>query len=200
MRGSYLAKCVQETRQFVDGFRKIWRETGCTIMADGWTDRKRRTLINFLVYCPKGNVFLKSVDATDSSKTGDFLFRLFKDVVNHVGPENVVHFVTNNASNMVAAAGRKLEDEFPSIYWSACAAHCTKQPHFPVLFCHDNTTRTDGAAGFFFELNRAADEKVHSLSTRDESSAAVSRISFRWILGLCLVPQIFREIYCPIMT
>jgi hypothetical protein len=52
--GSLLAKCVKETRNFVDGFRNTWRETGCTIMADGWTDRKRRTLINFLVYCPKG--------------------------------------------------------------------------------------------------------------------------------------------------
>ena len=68
MRGPYLAKCVEETRKFVDGFRTHWRETGCTIMADGWTDRKRRTLINFLVYCPKGTVFLKSVDATDSPK------------------------------------------------------------------------------------------------------------------------------------
>jgi hypothetical protein len=75
-----------------------------------------------LVYCPKGIVFLKSVDATDTSKTADFLFRLFRDVVNFVGPEHVVHFVTDNSSNMVAA-GRKLEDEFPSIYWSPCAAH-----------------------------------------------------------------------------
>jgi hypothetical protein len=48
---------------------------------------------------------------------------MFKDVVNHVGPQNVVHFVTDNASNMVAA-GRRLEDKFPSIYWSPCAAHC----------------------------------------------------------------------------
>jgi len=123
LRGPLLAKCVAETRNFVDGFRRTWRETGCTIMADGWTDRKRRTLINFLVYCPKGTVFLKSVDATDSSKTADFLFRLFKDVVNFVGPEHVVHFVTDNASNMVAA-GRRLEDKFPSISWSSCAAHC----------------------------------------------------------------------------
>jgi len=115
LRGPLLAKCVAETRNFVDGFHRTWRETGCTIMADGWTDRKRRTLINFLVYCPKGTVFLKSVDATDSSKNVDFLFRLFKDVVNFVGLEHVVHFVTDNASNMVVA-GRRLEDEFSSIY------------------------------------------------------------------------------------
>lgn len=51
------------------------------------------------------------------------LFKLFKDVVNFVGPEHVVHFVNDNASNMVVV-GRKLEDEFPSIYWSPCTAHC----------------------------------------------------------------------------
>ncbi|XP_004980807.1 uncharacterized protein LOC101770125 [Setaria italica] len=123
LRGPLLAKCVEETRNLVDGFRKTWRQTGCTIMVDGWTDRKRRTLINFLVHCPKGTIFLKSVDATESSKTAEFLFRLFRDVVNFVGAEHVVHFVTDNASNMVAA-GRRLEDEFPSIYWSPCAAHC----------------------------------------------------------------------------
>ena len=44
-------------------------------------------------------------------------------MVHFVGPENMVHFVTDNASNMVAA-GRRIEDEFPSIYWFPCAAHC----------------------------------------------------------------------------
>uniref|UniRef100_A0A8R7P7R5 DUF659 domain-containing protein n=1 Tax=Triticum urartu TaxID=4572 RepID=A0A8R7P7R5_TRIUA len=65
-------------------------------------------------------IFLKSVDAIASSKTGDFLSKLFSDVVRFVGVENVVHFVTDNASNMVLA-GKKLEAEFPSLYWSPCA-------------------------------------------------------------------------------
>jgi hypothetical protein len=63
------------------------------------------------VYYPKVIIFLKSVDATANSKTGDFLFKLFRDVVRFVGVENVVHFVTDNASNMVVA-GKKLEAEF----------------------------------------------------------------------------------------
>ena len=123
MRGPLLAKNVEATKKFAEGYRKAWKDSGCTIMSDGWTDRKKRTLINFLVYCPKGTIFLKSVDATASSKTGNFLFKLFCDVVRFVGVENVVHFVTDNASNMVLA-GKKLEAEFPSIYWSPCAAHC----------------------------------------------------------------------------
>nr|XP_025621504.1 uncharacterized protein LOC112712803 [Arachis hypogaea] len=123
VRGYLLSKLVEDVKKMIEGYRVIWKQTGCTIMADGWTDRCRRTLINFLVYCPKGNVFLKSVDASHISKTAEALFKLLRDVVLFVGPENVVYVVTDNAANYVAA-GRLLESEFPRLYWSPCAAHC----------------------------------------------------------------------------
>ncbi|XP_025637044.1 uncharacterized protein [Arachis hypogaea] len=123
VRGYLLSKLVEDVRKMIDGYREIWKQTGCTIMADGWTNRCRRTLINFLVYYPKGTIFLKSVDASNVSKTVETLFKLFRDVVLFVGPENVVHIVTDNAANYVVA-GRLLEDEFPKLYWSPCAAHC----------------------------------------------------------------------------
>ncbi|XP_020972805.1 uncharacterized protein LOC110269357 [Arachis ipaensis] len=109
VRRYLLSKLVDDVRKMIDGYREIWKQTGCTIMADGWTDRCRRTLINFLVYCPKGTVFLKSVDASNISKTAENLFKLFRDVVLFVGPENVVYVVTDNAANYVAAR-RKLEE------------------------------------------------------------------------------------------
>ncbi|XP_061369965.1 uncharacterized protein LOC133312734 [Gastrolobium bilobum] len=123
LRGALLDSWVDEVHNLVESYRNVWQHTGCTIMADGWTDRCRRTLINFLVYCPKGTIFLKSVDASHASKTADLLFQLFEEVVLFVGPENVVQFVTDNAANYVAA-GRLLEAEFPKIFWSPCAAHC----------------------------------------------------------------------------
>jgi hypothetical protein len=92
-------------------------------MADGWTDQKRRTLINFLVYYPKGTIFLKTVDASEASKTAMLFYKLFRDVVLFVGPKNIVHMVTDNAANYVAAS-KLLVEEFPSIFWSPCAAHC----------------------------------------------------------------------------
>ncbi|XP_071921395.1 uncharacterized protein [Coffea arabica] len=123
LRGYLLTKNVEQVKNFVNSFRTTWKETGCTIMADGWTDQQRRTLINFLAYCPRGTVFLKSVDALDASKTAEMLYKLFREVVLFVGVQNVVHFVTDNAANYVAA-GRLLEREFPTLYWSPCAAHC----------------------------------------------------------------------------
>jgi hypothetical protein len=57
IHGYYLAKAVDEVKIYVETYREIWKKTGCTLMADGWTNQKRRTLINFLVYCPKGTIF-----------------------------------------------------------------------------------------------------------------------------------------------
>ena len=106
----------------IEQYRSIWKDTGCTLMADGWTDRCRRTLINFLVYFPKGIILIKSVDASGASKTADTLFKLFKEVVLYVGPKNVVQIVTDNVANYVDA-GKLLEMEFPKLYWSPCATY-----------------------------------------------------------------------------
>jgi hypothetical protein len=63
------------------------------------------------------------VDVSDVSKTATLLYQLFKEVVLYVGVENIVHMVTDNAANYVAA-GKLLMEEFPSIFWSPCAAYC----------------------------------------------------------------------------
>jgi len=93
------------------------------IDGNGWTNQKRRTLINFLVYCPKGTVFFKTVDASEASKTAMLLYKLFREVVLFFGLENIMHMVTDNATNYVAAS-KLLVEEFPSIIWSPCVAHC----------------------------------------------------------------------------
>jgi hypothetical protein len=66
---------------------------------------------------------LKTVDVSNVSKTARLLYQLFREVVLYVGVENIVHMVTDNAANYVAA-GKLLMEEFPSIFWSPCAAHC----------------------------------------------------------------------------
>ncbi|KAG8373870.1 hypothetical protein BUALT_Bualt11G0070300 [Buddleja alternifolia] len=51
------------------------------------------------------------------------LFKLFQEVIEWVGASNVVHMVTDNATNYVAA-GKKVEQHYASISWSPCATHC----------------------------------------------------------------------------
>ncbi|RVW45968.1 hypothetical protein CK203_068587 [Vitis vinifera] len=79
----------KEVQLLVDSYRAIWAKVGCTIMSDGWTDNRERTLINFLVYCPEGISFVKSVDASDIVKDATNLFQLF-DEENFCNKPNVI--------------------------------------------------------------------------------------------------------------
>ncbi|KAL6513274.1 hypothetical protein OROGR_020760 [Orobanche gracilis] len=96
---------------------------GCSLMADGWRDRKGRSLINFLINTPRGSMFVESVDASSYSHTGQKMFELLDRFIQRVGPDDVVQVVTGSASNNVLA-GKLLEDKYPHLYWTPCAAHC----------------------------------------------------------------------------
>lgn len=79
--------------------KKEWKRNGCSIMSDGWTDRKQRTLINVLGNCPKGSFFIESIDATSYPKTGEKIYEILCEYVEMVGPSNVVQIVTDSALN-----------------------------------------------------------------------------------------------------
>ncbi|XP_010436496.1 PREDICTED: uncharacterized protein LOC104720259 [Camelina sativa] len=123
LRVGLLRDAKVQVSLIIDKFRSTWSSTGCTLMADGWKDTRQRPLINFLVYCPKGITFLKSVDASDIYASAENLCNLFAELVGMIGSDNVVHFVTDSAPNY-KAAGKLLVEKFPTIAWSPCAAHC----------------------------------------------------------------------------
>lgn len=70
--------------------KESWKRTGCTILSDGWTDRKGRTLINFPMYSKQGTIFMKSIDASAQSKDHILLCDLLDQFVQEVGVENIV--------------------------------------------------------------------------------------------------------------
>ena len=96
---------------------------GWVITSDAWTDRKRRSICNFLVNSPKGTVFLSSIDTSDISKTANKVIEMLYDIVEKVGEENVVQVITDNAANY-KAAGQRLMEKRKRLYWTPCAAHC----------------------------------------------------------------------------
>jgi len=123
IRVKYLKQQVEKTSSVLEEHKLYWKKNGCTIMTDGWTDRRRRTILNFLVNSPKGTVFLKSIDASDICKTTDKIFRMMDDVVEEVGEENVIQVVIDNAANY-KATGELLMQKRKKLYWTPCAAHC----------------------------------------------------------------------------
>ena len=92
-------------------------------MSDGWSDRKNRSICNFLVNSPRGTIFLTSIDTSEISKTKEKVFEMLDDFVEKIGEEHVVQVVTDNAANY-KAAGAMLMAKRKKLFWTPCAAHC----------------------------------------------------------------------------
>ncbi|RVW25080.1 hypothetical protein CK203_115992 [Vitis vinifera] len=123
VRVTNLKKELALTKDLMKDHMVEWGKNGCSLMSDGWTDRKERTLVNFLVNCSKGTMFMQSIDASSMIKTGEKMFELLDKWVEQVGEENVIQVITDNHSSYVMA-GRLLELKRPHLYWTPCAAHC----------------------------------------------------------------------------
>lgn len=89
LRVPLLEKAKQNTEKLRENHEKAWEKFGCTIMADGWTDRRQRHLINFLVNSPEGTFFLGSVNASDQSHDATMLADLLESKIREIGPHNV---------------------------------------------------------------------------------------------------------------
>ncbi|XP_052181647.1 uncharacterized protein LOC127794517 [Diospyros lotus] len=108
--------------ELFEEFKVEWKKTGCSIMSNGWTDKKSRLICSFLVNSPKGTIFLTSIDTFDS-KTADKVFEMFDMIVEKVGEENVVQVVIDNTANYKVVGEMPME-KMKGLYWTPCAAHC----------------------------------------------------------------------------
>ncbi|KAF7825683.1 zf-BED domain-containing protein/DUF659 domain-containing protein/Dimer_Tnp_hAT domain-containing protein [Senna tora] len=123
VREKFLKQEVEETKNLIEEHKLDWKIKGCSIMSNGWTDKKRRSIVNFLVNSPKGTVFLSSRDVSDVSKTAEKIFEMLDEIVEQVGEENVVQVITDNATNY-KVAGQMLMEKRRRLFWTPCAAHC----------------------------------------------------------------------------
>lgn len=123
LRVPLLKKAKEETEKQKEKHEKSWKIYGCTLMSDGWTDRRGRHLINFLANSPEGTFFLGSVNASSESHDASMLADLLGSKIKEIGEKNVVQVVTDNGANY-KAAGELLEARFPTLFWTPCAAHC----------------------------------------------------------------------------
>ncbi|XP_055831886.1 uncharacterized protein LOC129900837 isoform X1 [Solanum dulcamara] len=122
LRSWVLKASVQEVRNDIDQCSSTWARSGCSVLVDEWITGKGKTLINFLIYCPEGTMFLRSVDASSLINSMDSLYELLKEVVEEVGVRNVLQVVTGNEERYIIA-GKRLTDAYPTLFWTPCAAH-----------------------------------------------------------------------------
>ncbi|CAH9127756.1 unnamed protein product [Cuscuta epithymum] len=122
LRTKLIPEAKKEVGEYVKNVKKSWEKTGCTIMSDTWSDLKQRCYINFIAHSPGGAVFLQFIEISKERKTGYLLKELCSKVIDLVGPQYVVQFVTDNASNF-ESAGEMLVGKYPTMYKTKCAAH-----------------------------------------------------------------------------
>ncbi|XP_026428157.1 uncharacterized protein LOC113324033 [Papaver somniferum] len=67
----------------------------------------------------------RSVDASNRTNDADFIRELVKEVIDDVGKENVVQFITDNGLNF-KKDGKDLMLEYPNLFWTPCGAHCVQ--------------------------------------------------------------------------
>uniref|UniRef100_A0A5K1E908 DUF659 domain-containing protein n=1 Tax=Nymphaea colorata TaxID=210225 RepID=A0A5K1E908_9MAGN len=113
-----------------------WNRTETSIVSDGSTDIQRHPLINFITIVCDEPVFLKIVDASGEHKDVEYLKRLVIEVIKEVGPDKVVHIITDNVV-VCKSAGSSFMSEFPHVFWTPCVAHT------PNLALKDNMHSTN---------------------------------------------------------
>ncbi|KAJ8747951.1 hypothetical protein K2173_001425 [Erythroxylum novogranatense] len=123
LKTAWLERMKSEVSLQLKDIEKEWATTGCTIIADTWTDNKSRALINFLVSSPSRTFFHKSVDASSYFKNTKYLAELFDSVIQDFGPENVVQIIMDSSFNYTGIANHILQN-YGTIFVSPCASQC----------------------------------------------------------------------------
>lgn len=124
--GQFLQHEAATIKEYFVEVKASWTTTACSILADTWKDVRGRTLITFLVSCPRGTYFISSVDASDIVEDASDLFKLLDRFVEEVGEENVVQVVTQNTPSY-RAAGKMLEERRRHLFWTPCIAYSIDQ-------------------------------------------------------------------------
>ena len=63
--GVIASKAMKLTSNMREEYERAWKYYGCTLMSDGWSDRRGHDLINFLVNNLEGTYFLESVASSE---------------------------------------------------------------------------------------------------------------------------------------
>ncbi|KAK8916562.1 hypothetical protein KSP39_PZI022505 [Platanthera zijinensis] len=121
-RTALLEKIKCEIHETFKKSKDHWKETGCSILCDSWSDGRSKSLLVFSVSSSKGTIYLKSIDASSRPDDAYYLVDLFESIISEVGLENIVQIVTDNAPNYACAASLLLK-RYPSLFWSPCASY-----------------------------------------------------------------------------
>ncbi|CAI9096908.1 OLC1v1033168C4 [Oldenlandia corymbosa var. corymbosa] len=126
LKGWILQEVYKEVHADVQSIRESWASTGCSILLDGWQDSRGRNLLHILAACPRGTVYIQSVDITGFDRNISFMLLLLDGVIDDVGVENVLQIVTYTTSPWMAETGKRFMEQHGTVFWTVSDSLCIK--------------------------------------------------------------------------
>ncbi|XP_044482007.1 uncharacterized protein LOC123208540 [Mangifera indica] len=68
LRTTLLQQEKTNVERLLEPIKSTWMEKGVSIVSDGWSDPQRRPLINFMVVCESGPMFIKAVNCAGAGE------------------------------------------------------------------------------------------------------------------------------------
>ena len=95
---------------------------GVSLCSDGWDNFIHCPLMNIMLSCLAGDIFLGSVDTSGNKKTKEYIAGELKKFIEQIGPMKVSQICTDNAANMLGAVDKVIKT-YPYIYKQGYAAY-----------------------------------------------------------------------------
>ncbi|KAG0451262.1 hypothetical protein HPP92_026521 [Vanilla planifolia] len=103
----------------LDDFKQKWSHYGISILLSGWNNVKTRSLISMIASNQFGSMFLHAVDFLMTDNFHKKMSISLLEVIENVGPYNVIQVVTDNASSCKSAMEEVMKS-YPYVFWSPC--------------------------------------------------------------------------------
>lgn len=100
-----------------------WKKNGVSLIVDGWSDTRRRSIHGVVAYSRGEMYFIDSHDASSTGKSAQVLASEWAITMDKVGANDVIAIVTDG-ENANRAAGSIIQGLYPHITVTYCMAHC----------------------------------------------------------------------------
>ncbi|KAL3849608.1 hypothetical protein ACJIZ3_011490 [Penstemon smallii] len=150
--------------------KQEWPTYGVSIVADGWMNSKKESVVKVMAVSEKKATFIMGVDCVTNSVSSEFIAEILLKAVESVGAYSVVQILTDDAS-ICKAAGKTIETAYPHIFWSGSVAHTLS------LLLKDIIKSTQPSLCFVVECYRKAKGILDYLKTHSSSLYAFRTFS-----------------------
>ena len=103
--------------------RDSWAAQGISLIVDGWSDTRKRSIHGVVAYSKGESYFVDSHDASETGKSADVLAAEWATTIEMLGPDYVVAVVADGEP-VNKATGVILANSYPKITVCLCMAHC----------------------------------------------------------------------------